>query len=265
MRNSFLKLSVFILLISCNKNEIIAQIDDRKIYKKDLEDIMKIEIAYGSDVKEEEAFLILMQKIIDVILAEKIGIVITERDISKEESRILNQTKAPEILSKVYELLDDKERYRELYVKPLIARRAIENKFYFDSLSFQKERYNLAKEKLKFLKENKTIKDTDYFHFVPGDTSVIYKYLESEFLKNIKLNDKKAYKIFEDKFTYYPVEIIKNNEGFEIRGFHVNKKDFYDDFYFEEVAKIKVLLYNKTLKTEILKRVYKTFWEDIIR
>ena len=265
MKNRIFKFLVFLLLISCNRNEIIARIDNRKVYEKDLEDVMKIEIAYGSDIKEEEAFLILMQKIIDVILAERNGIVITEKDISKEESRILNQTKAPEILSKVYELLGDRERYRELYIRPILARRAIENKFYFDSLSFQKERYELAKEKLKILKEKRVIKDTNYFHFLPGDTSITYQYLKTQILKNLKTDNKRIYKIFEDKFTYYPVEVIKKGDEFEIKGFYINKKNFYDDFYFKEVAKIKVLLYNKTLKSKILKRVYKTFWEDIIR
>ncbi|MEO0270634.1 MAG: hypothetical protein ABIM98_04285 [candidate division WOR-3 bacterium] len=253
------------IIYSCQKEEVIGEIEGRKIFRGELEDIMKIEFAYGNyGIKEEEAFLILVQKLIDVILAEKYGVVLSKEDILKEEVRIFKNTKEPSILSKIYESVSEKAR-RELFIKPLLARRILEETFLRDTLLFQRENYLKAKEYLKKLKSSKEIKDSNYFNFLPGVKSVIYEYISSKFLKKGEFKGEKKYVIFEDKFTYYPAEIKRVEKGFLIRGFYVNKKDFYKDFYFKELEKIKVLVYNKILKSKIFNIINKTLWEGVIK
>ncbi len=263
MRKYILLMIPFIF--SCKKENIVAKVGKRFIYERDIKDMQKIELAYGTYRSEEEALLLLIQKFIDLEIADMMGINLTEGDIAREEKRILNETKSPETLSKVYSSLSNRKRYREIYVKPILARRLIEKKFYFDSLNYQKEPYLEVKKKLKILKEKRSdTEDSLYFHFKPGDTVVTYQYLKSLISNRITSDKDTIEGIFEDKFGYYALQIMRKNKDFEIRGFHIQKKNFYD-LYLKIIEKIQIFVYNKNIKSKILKKIRNTYWEGIIK
>jgi len=259
-----LNIVIFLYFVFCAKKEI-GVVDNLKMYEEDIKDIQKIELAYGREVSKEEALLILIKKLIDIRIAEKMGIKIEEGDIIKEEQRFVKESLAPEILERIFKSLEEnREKYRRLFVKPVLARRLLEYKFFTDTLFYQRNSYKKAKYLLKQLKKGIYNKDETYFDFSPQDTSLLYGYLKSRITRENKIKDTFFYKILEDKFTYYPIKVRIKDRKYYIKGYIVRKDDF-NEFYREQVERINILVYNKFLKSKILKRVTKTYWEGIIK
>ncbi len=263
IRHSIIKFQLWIfigiimaLFSGCSRG-IVGKVGDETITKRDIIYTQNIEKAYEDTIKEEEALLIYIQKLLDVEIAKDIGISLSDAQIQKESSRIDTETKAPKLLARIKKCFGRRKNdYLRVFVKPVLARRLIEEKFFYDTLSYQKYTYNKAKEiekNFNTLIRNKKVRDTLQY-FLAKKKDHLYGFFHP-------LNITSHPQIVKDKMTYYIVHKRKNM-GYE--GFIVQKADF-NEFYEKEMQKIPVVIKNKQMRERLLMKIRGTKWEKIIK
>ncbi|MEO0259685.1 MAG: hypothetical protein ABIM77_02970 [candidate division WOR-3 bacterium] len=257
------------LILSCKS--YISEINGIKINKKEFEIEKKIQKVYNLNYKDEEILLLLIQKKLKIFLLEKdMNFKIEEKFLKMEKQRIDRETKAPWLLEKIKKIFNDERDYLEYFVKGILASRIIENIFYYDTIKYQKEKYYLAKNYLRKIKNDKKgdfSKDSLYFYVdltqkeeVPPPPPSFFHLGDSIYLKNM------------EKFEVYPEIIEAKHRYFIVRkigkkkfdGFIINKKDF-TKWFNERIEKISIKIKDKELKNNLLKRIKGTFWENIIK
>ncbi len=241
----------------------IAKFENRRINQSDLDNVKAIEESYGGEISDDDAFLYLIRRLINVKLAKNMSIIITREDIEKEAERIDRETKAPEVLNKIKKHFSgNTEKYFNLFIKPELSRSLVEDKFFYDTIIYQKIPYSESKTLLKDLNKGKYNKNTSkdgfkHFKIYEDDTTTNYIY---NYFKYKLINKSDSFHIIEDKFTYFVVR--KNGSAYE--GFSILKEDF-NNFYWEKIEKMNIIVYDNKLCDKLRNRLKNTQWEKVIK
>ncbi len=269
--NFFKILFLSLLILSCKR--YIFEIEGIKIDRKEFEIERKIQRIYNPDYKDEEIVLLLIQKKLKILLLEsEMNFKIEEKFLKMEKERIDRETKAPLLLQKIKKVFDKEKDYIEYFVKGVLASRVIEDIFFFDTIKYQRERYSLAKEYFKKIKDHNRenfSKDSLYFYVdlskkeeaTPPPPSFFY-FADSIYLKKMHIFEVYP-EIIEAKHRYFIVRKI-DKEGKRFDGFIINKKDF-TKWFNSKIENISIKINDKEIKNKLIRRIKGTFWENIIK
>jgi hypothetical protein len=233
------KIFLILFFFACEKNELIMKINNRKIESKYLFYKIAIERARGIEVGDTIGNLI---NIINEVLNEEIlkeeGFLITEEMISIEKERIERETQLPEVLAKIKKVFEKEEDYLNYFVKPNLCERALQVKFYLDTI-YHLEDYNFMKAVLKKLEKKESL-NMESFLYQPKRESIDYY--------------KKIYpegKVLQDFSSFFVVKW----EGDKIRFYRRFKKGNFYDWWRKKAIKYRVKVYNKRYLELLIKKV----------
>ncbi len=263
------RILIFFLLISCGN--YIVEFDGIKIEKKEFEIEKKIQKIYNPDYKDEEILLILIQKKLKIFLLEKeMNFKINEKFLMMEKERIDRETRAPFLLRRIKDLFKDEKEYIEYFVKGILASRAIEEIFFYDTIKYQRERYKIAKEyfnKIKINKKGDFSNDSLYFYVdlnkkeeIPPPPPSFFYVADSIYLKNMNIFEIYP-KIIEMKHRYF---IVRKKDEKIFDGFIINKCDF-TNWFNSKIEKLRIKIKDENLKKRLKERVKESLWEKCIK
>jgi len=261
-------LLVIPLIINSCKAFPTARVGNTLITKKTIESLSAIESAYGAQHTPEELLLAAIQRGIDIELAMCMGIDLSDSVLRAESIRIDRETKAPHILMRIKQHFQHKPKdYLNTFVKPVLARRRIEELFFYDTTLYQKTPWTKANKLLAYLQEHGRFPDsiTPIFSIQASNPKTKNFY---NFIRNIAQLEIKG-EVFphpiEDKYTYFVVRCSKKKDGMPVyEGVAIPKENFYE-FYWNFVDSLPISIYNKELKEHLLTRVKGTRWEKILQ
>ncbi|TES92216.1 MAG: hypothetical protein E3J87_05920 [Candidatus Cloacimonadota bacterium] len=214
--------------------------------------------------------MVLIQKFVDIEIARKMSLDLTKADLIKESERIDRETKAPERLSDLKKSFGkNRGRYLKNFVLPVLARRLVEEKFWFDTLHYQNEPFRKAKDYLRFMKEDKIKIDTITGFFKVESlesneegTNYFFNFIKA-IADTVGVKDKTLIKVIEDKTNFYCVIEKRRKKCRYFEGVIVEKKRF-TGFYQKQLETIPIKIYNDKIKNKIIFLLKGTYWEKYI-
>ncbi len=255
---------ILVLFVSCSTQNKVASVGDMVITQSDINDTRKInESISGDTLSDSDAFLITLQRFMDMKMAEIMGVKFTDSLINVESENIKAMMDST-VINKIKDVFkDDKDGYNRVFLKPFIARQKIEEIFYYDSLGYQKEAWDTIHWVKNEIEKGKIDFDN------PPDG-----FFKFEVAKNDTTN-KLLYMFIDNYFASLPkgenIGILQDNAAYVVAKKYKNKyigliypKKRFDDFYIEEMKKIGVKIYDKDLKQKTEEVLQGNKWGEII-
>jgi len=268
-----------IFFLSCAKN--VAKVGSTTITTKDLSCRARVsEIYYpGSGDKEYIALAQLIKGYLSEEVLKSMGYVVDNNVIDSESKRIDNNTKAPEVLERIKKIYGrDKEGYYKTFVRIVYAERYLYNEVFLKSPAIHKaEREQIEK----FLDAVRN--SPERFHKIADEYKLIVNSLRisekgimdakedqkenrtdssgAEQAKYIldKIKDTKPGSVYPEIIEwlegYQVIKVVKRKDNeFVVDSVSVSKGN-YDDWFWSIAKDIPVVIYDKTLKNELLHEV----------
>jgi hypothetical protein len=286
---------VFIALVfstaACNTDKgKVADVGGIIITQKDLEQRGKVsEIYYPGSNKAYISLAQLSRAYLSEKVLNSLGYKVDEQVLAAESKRIDENTKAPEVLKKIKDVYGlDKQGYMKTFIRVTYDERYLYNEVFLKSRDIHKDQYLKAQN---IIRESQ--QSPDQFKAISkkyGQEAKTLKISEKEGIKPYEENNKKkpdemgpggpghenvgmeqAARLIEmvskvKPGEMYP-ELVEWQEGFQILRFvnkegdnyivesvSIPKRDF-DEWFWENAAKIPVKIYNPALKASLLKEV----------
>jgi hypothetical protein len=260
--------------------KIVAMVGTTSITVKQISYKIGIEQAYGNEeITPEAALISLINDGIELETAAMYKVVVSEDEINSFKRYVDENTKAPEILQKVKLVFsDDQPSYEQIYLAPKIINQKLRD-FYSKNEEIHEKEKTLIEKAHSLVFSGKTFQEAAeacglksiMFDLKEKENSVpsgLQKYADEDDrpLKNPlvsileTLSAGEVYKnIIEDDYSYRVIRLLgKTDHKYSVEAITVNKK-FFDEWFQEQAAKIKIEVTDTELKTS-LKTKYPDIW-----
>ncbi len=255
-----------LVLFSCSNSSGVAKVGDMVITQDDIKETQLVNTEVGGDsISDVDAALITIQRFMDVLIAKEMGIDLSDSVLSAE-SLLVDSLMDSVTVNKIKEVLkDNPEGYRRVFLRPFVARQKIEEKFYYDSLGYQKTAWDSVQTLKKELIEGKRNVDDVVDGFYPfsvteKDTTnpLMYMFIDNYF-KSLPKGTKIA--VLQDNTAYVIAKKIRKGV---YKGF-VYPKHRLDKFYIDTIKKLGGIKINdSSLKEKIKEQLKGSPWEELI-
>lgn len=154
------RLSLAVLLIalaacsrSCQKGDVVAEVGDYQLSKKDVELRDKMIAVYYPENKASYGLTQLVSSYTYAQILKNHGREITPDVLKAEEERINTSTRAPEVLERIKSIFkDDHDSYLKIFILPTFADRVIYFDFFLKTPEFHLASKTKAEEFLKMIR-----------------------------------------------------------------------------------------------------------------
>jgi hypothetical protein len=239
-----------ICALSCSGRETIASVKNIEISNQILKYQVEIDKIYSDGKPDSAAALIqLLENCLYEQIAESYGIVPQLPQINKEANRISTQTKDVQKLARIKQIFHTKhnEEYLKYFVKPILVRKLLQDKYFYD-VAFHREQLNLLQKTME--KQNRGNNELDGLVI-----TIVSK--ESE---RAKYQNAIGKGILEDKYSYYFVTTF----GDILKTYLVRKNEF-TDWFEKEASKYTIEINDKNFKQKVTKRIKDSeYWANLI-